>query len=145
MFETVLVVLIGLAGGVAVGLQSPLAGAMGQRIGPTASSLIIHLGGLFLSLLLLWFRGGERIQHWQSLPWFMLAAGGLGVVLFQTINVTLPRLGATAMVTLIIAGQLVTGVLIDSQGWLGVAARPLEPVRAAGVLLLLAGGWLIVR
>ncbi len=46
----------------------------------------------------------------------MLAAGCLGVALFRTINVTLPCLGATAMVTLIIVGQLLTGVLIDAQG-----------------------------
>ena len=145
MFDTALVILIGLAGGVAVGLQSRLAGALGQRIGPTASSTILHLSGLLLSLFLLWCRGGERIQEWYTAPWYMLAAGCLGVALFQTINVTLPRLGATAMVTLIIVGQLLTGVLIDAQGWLGTAARPFDMFRAAGVLLLLAGGWLIVR
>ena len=33
-----LVILIGVVGGVAVGLQGPIAGAMGQRIGGTASS-----------------------------------------------------------------------------------------------------------
>ncbi|MDI9369408.1 MAG: DMT family transporter, partial [Synergistota bacterium] len=61
MLETILVILIGLAGGVAVGLQSPLAGALGQRIGPAAGSAIVHLGGLLLSLMLVLQRGGERI------------------------------------------------------------------------------------
>ncbi|NLM72377.1 MAG: DMT family transporter [Synergistaceae bacterium] len=145
MLETILVILIGLAGGVAVGLQSPLAGALGQRIGPAAGSAIVHLGGLLLSLMLVLQRGGERIGEWASAPWYMLVSGTLGVVLFLTINVTLPRLGAAAMIALIIVGQLLTGVLIDTQGWLGVPVRPLDLYRAAGILLLLAGGWLLVR
>jgi transporter family-2 protein len=35
------VILIGLLGGAAVGIQSPIAGAMGQKIGGTASSVSI--------------------------------------------------------------------------------------------------------
>ena len=42
---TITVILIGLIGGVAVGLQGPMSGAMSQRLGPLGSSLIIHLGG----------------------------------------------------------------------------------------------------
>ena len=56
-----LVVLIGLAGGVAVGLQSPMAGAVGQRLGGIASSFIIHLSGMVFSGLFLILRGGEKI------------------------------------------------------------------------------------
>jgi transporter family-2 protein len=145
MLETLFVVLVGLAGGIAVGLQSPLAGALGQRIGPAASSAIVHLGGLLLSALLVLHRGGERIGEWHSAPWYMLASGFLGVALFLTINVTLPRLGAAAMIALIIVGQLLTGVFIDTQGWLGVPVRPLDLYRLAGILLLLAGGWLLVK
>jgi bacterial/archaeal transporter family-2 protein len=40
MLEFGLVILIGLIGGIAVGIQSPIAGAMGQKIGGTASSVI---------------------------------------------------------------------------------------------------------
>ena len=57
-----LVILVGLMGGIAVGIQSPIAGAMGQKIGGTASSVIVHLSGLILSLILLVFRGGEKIR-----------------------------------------------------------------------------------
>jgi len=140
-----LVILIGLIGGVAVGLQSPIAGAMGQRIGGTASSVIVHLSGLILSLILLFFRGGEKIQNWASLPWYMLGAGFFGLVLYQTINVTLPRLGATTMLVLIIIGQLLTGLLLDSFGWLGVTPRPMELTRVLGIILLLIGGYLVLK
>jgi transporter family-2 protein len=57
-----LVILFGLIGGAAVGIQSPIAGAMGQRIGGTASSFIIHLSGMILSGVFLFVRGGEKIR-----------------------------------------------------------------------------------
>ena len=49
------------------------------------------------------------------------------------------------MLALIIIGQLLTGLVLDSFGWLGVTPRPLEWTRAAGVLILLAGGYLVIR
>jgi len=58
MAELGLVILAGLIGGIAVGIQSPIAGAMGQKIGGTASSVIVHLSGFIFSLILLVFRGG---------------------------------------------------------------------------------------
>lgn len=145
MLQTLVVILIGLVGGVAVGFQGPIAGAMGQRIGGTASSLIVHVGGAVISALLLAFRHGENIQAWKSLPWYMLIAGIFGVILYQTINVTLPRLGSTVMVMLIIIGQLGIGILIDHFGWLGVPVHPISLNRVIGLLLLLAGGFFISR
>ena len=79
MLGTILVVVIGLIGGIAVGVQSPIAGAMGQRVGGTASSFIIHFSGMLFSGMLLFFRGGEKDQDWRTLPWYMLGAGIFGV------------------------------------------------------------------
>jgi transporter family-2 protein len=140
-----LVIIIGLIGGVAVGLQTPIAGAMGQRIGGTASSFVVHVSGMILAGALLILRGGEKVRDWHTLPWYMLGAGFLGVVLFQTINITMPRLGSTMMITLIIIGQLLTGIIIDQFGLLGVATRHIDIPRLVGVVALLIGGYLIAR
>jgi len=143
--DIALIIVIGLIGGVAVGLQSPMAGIIGQKLGGTASSFIVHLGGMVLSAILLVARGGENIQDWKTLPWYMLGAGVFGVILYQTISVTLPRLGSTMTIMLIIVGQLLVGVLIDHFGWMGVAQHPITWTRALGVLVLLVGGYLIAR
>jgi transporter family-2 protein len=145
MFDSVIVALVGIIGGIAVGVQSPIAGAMGQRVGGTASSLIVHMSGMILSAILLWLKGGEKIREWQTLPWYMLIAGVFGVILYQTINFTLPKLGSTMMITLIITGQLITGVVIDHFGWLGVAQRPIDLPRILGMGALLLGGYLISK
>jgi transporter family-2 protein len=75
----------------------------------------------------------------------MLGAGIFGLILYQSINVTLPRLGATTMLALIIIGQLLTGVLLDTFGWLGVAARPIEATRIIGIVFLLVGSYLVIK
>jgi transporter family-2 protein len=138
-------IIIGLIGGVAVGIQSPMAGAMGQKVGGTASSFIVHLSGAILSGVFLFIKGGEKIRDWQTLPWYMLFAGIFGLILYQTISVTLPRLGSTMMITLVIIGQLLTGMVIDHFGLMGVAVRPIDLSRLLGLIVLLAGGYLISR
>jgi len=145
MLGIVATILIGLLGGVMVGLQSPIAGAMAQRVGGTASSFVVHVSGAFLSGVLLFARGGEQIQNWRALPWYMLGSGGLGVILYLTLSHTLPRLGATAAVVLIIVGQLLTGMIIDHFGWLGVPVHSLDGWRVLATMLLLVGGYLIVK
>ncbi|MBI5667530.1 MAG: DMT family transporter [Chloroflexi bacterium] len=138
-------ILIGVMGGIAVGIQSPIAGAMGQRVGGAAGSLIVHVSGAVLSALLLVARGGENIREWRVLPWYMLASGAFGLILYLTINHTLPRAGAAVSITLIIVGQLVVGLVVDHFGWLGVPTRPVDAARVVAVLLLLAGGYLMAR
>ena len=142
---TWLVLLIGLLGGVSVGLQSPLAGSMAQRVGGTASSLIVHLSGAVFSAAVLFLRGGEGIREWRNLPWYMLAAGVFGLILYQTISVTLPRLGSTMMVVLIIIGQLLLGAVVDHFGLLGVTQRPIDITRILGIVVLILGGYLISK
>ncbi|MBL8160380.1 MAG: DMT family transporter [Anaerolineae bacterium] len=145
MIERVVPLLIGLLGGIMVGFQSPIAGAMSQRIGAASGSVVVHIGGAIFSILLLLARGGENLAAWRSLPWYMLLSGGFGVVLFLTVTYTLPRLGAAAMLTLIVVGQLVVGVLIDHFGWFEVAARPLDLTRVIAIGFLLVGVYLIAR
>jgi bacterial/archaeal transporter family-2 protein len=145
VLDVVIIVLVGVLGGVAVGLQSPIAGKMGERVGGLAGSFIIHIGGALLSGALLLLRGGEQIANWRSLSWYMLGAGGLGVVLYLTLSRTIPRLGATSALTLIIVGQLLTGVVIDRFGLFGIAAHPLDGGRLLAILLLLGGAYLMVR
>lgn len=145
MVEKIVTFFIGILGGIAVGLQSPIAGGMSQQIGGAASSLIVHISGAVFSALLLVARGGENIGAWRSLPWYMLVSGVFGLILYLTLSHTLPRLGAGAALTLIILGQLLMGLLIDQFGWFNVTTRPVDLTRVVAVALLLAGGYLMTR
>ncbi len=145
MLSYPLIILIGLIGGAAVGIQVPIAGSMGQRVGGMGSSLIVHLSGAIFSLIFLALRRGENISGWSRLPWYMLISGIFGVILYQCVSLVLPRLGGTLMVTLIIIGQLLVNVVLDHFGWLGVPVHPISLSRVLGVSILLVGGYLIAR
>ena len=51
MESILLIILIGLAGGIAVGLQSPMASILSQRLGLFESVFIVHIGGAVIALL----------------------------------------------------------------------------------------------
>ena len=145
MQAALIVAVIGLIGGVAVGLQGPMASIIGQRLGTLESIFIIHLGGaIFSAVPLLLMRGGN-LSAWRGLPWYTLLAGVFGLVVVSAANYTIPRLGATATIVLIVVGQLVIGVVIDHFGLLDTSVRVFTPTRLLGIGVLLAGTYLIMR
>ena len=144
MLESILTYIIGLIGGIGVGIQTPLGGVMSGRVGPAASSLIVHLSGAVLSLALLVARRGENIGDWRALPPYMFLLGLFGVLIMVTVSHTLPRVGAGVAVTLIILGQLIAGMIIDHFGFFS-AARPIDLTRVIAAVLLAIGGYLMVK
>lgn len=145
MEPILLIVLIGLAGGVAVGLQGPLASMISQRLGMLESVLIVHLGGVFVSLLPLLFLGGGKLAQWRQVPWYALGAGVFGLVVLSAISYTLPRVGVSAATIIIVAGQLLVSALLDHFGLLGAIVRPLDTTRALGLGVVMVGVWLTVK
>lgn len=139
------VVIVGLIGGVAVGLQGPLSGAISQRVGPMGSSLVIHVGGALITALLIMFVGGINWQGFKGMPAHYFVAGLFGVILYLTFSYTLPRAGVGVTTALLILAQLIIGLLIDHNGWLGVPASPVTFQRVLGVLAVLLGAFLVTK
>ena len=136
---------IGLIGGMAIGLQGPFASVIGQRLGILEGVFIIHLGGAVAALLPLLFVGGGKLGGWQSLPWYVLCGGVLGLVVVSAMAYLMPRIGAAPAMVLIIAGQLSVGSLIDHFGFFGLEAKPVDFQRVSGLLLVFVGVWFTVR
>lgn len=145
MEPVILIILIGLAGGAAVGLQSPLASMISQRLGTFESVFIVHIGGALIALLPLLFVGGGKLSQWRSVPWYALVAGIFGLIVISAISYMIPRVGVAAAITTIVAGQLLVGVLLDHFGLLGASVRTLDTTRILGLAVVLAGVWLTVR
>ena len=146
MESILLIILIGLAGGVAVGLQSPMASMISQRLGIFESVFIVHIGGAIIALLpLLLFYSGGKLSQWRSIPWYTLGAGVFGLIVIGAISYMIPRVGVAASITAVVAGQLLVGTILDHFGLLGAVGRSLDPTRAIGLLVVLIGVWLTVK
>ena len=145
MESILLILLIGLAGGVAVGLQGPMASMISQRLGIFESVFIVHVGGAVIALLPLLFTSGGKLTQWRALPWYTLVAGGFGLVVIGAISYMIPRVGVAAAIISVVAGQLLVSTVLDHFGWLGAMGRPMDPTRALGLLVVLVGVWLTVK
>jgi transporter family-2 protein len=104
--------------------------------------------GLIVTVILTW----ALTSQWPSremireAPWYLWPAGGVLGVTYLTGNILLaPKLGAGALVALVVAGQLIFSVLLDHFGWLGFAQHSAGVARLAGCCLMIAGVFLISR
>ncbi len=102
MESILLIILIGLAGGVAIGMQGPMASLITQRLGTLESVFIVHFGGAVIALIPLLYFGGGKLSQWRSLPWYALGAGAFGLVVIGAISYMIPRVGvAPALIILL--------------------------------------------
>ncbi len=138
-------VIISLLGGVAVGLQNPLASLMGQRIGILQGTFIIHLGGTIVAGGLLLSVPGGNLAAWRSVPWYALGTGALGVTLVSAVSFAIPRIGVAATVGLVVATQIGLAAWLDHYGLLGLDVRLFDTSRFIGLVLLMLGAWLVLR
>jgi transporter family-2 protein len=145
MEAILIIILVGLIGGVAVGLQSPLASLISQRLGTLESVFIVHLGGALIALLPLLLLGGGKLAQWRGLPWYALGAGVFGLVVIGAVSYMIPRVGVAASITTIVAGQLLVGTLLDHYALLGAAGRAMDLSRLLGLAVVLLGVWLTVK
>jgi transporter family-2 protein len=146
MDKNVAVALTAFVGGL-IALQAPINSTLGKRIGTLpAASVSFAIGTAVLVVLALIFGGGfGRLGEARHLSWVYLTGGVLGAAYVTSVLVTVRSLGAGGVVAATIAGQLTAAVVVDQLGILGVEKQVVTAPRLAGVLLLAAGTFLVVR
>ncbi len=140
------VVLTAAAGGL-IALQAPINSTLGRSVGTfQAAFLSFAIGTVALTIIAALAKGGlAQIGEARSLAWYYLVGGLLGAVYVTTVLVAVRSLGAGGVTAATIAGQLSLSVAVDHFGWLGVDRSPVTAVKVAGIVLLAAGVFLVVR
>jgi transporter family-2 protein len=140
---TVLAVTAGLAGTAQIAVQ----GRLGERVGAVEAVLVATIVSalVLVPAVLVVRRGSGGLGQALDVPRWMLVGGLLGAFIVLSITVAGPRIGTTATVALLIAGQLVAAAAVDRYGWFGFERIGLTPVRAIGIALLVAGAALTLR
>lgn len=113
-------------------------GRFGGRVGvfeALAFSTAVQLA--FAVCILLAVRGGlGGLHHLGKTPAWMWLGGLMGFTVVTSITFAQPRIGATAVIGILIAGQLVMGAVIDRLGLFGVQQIAITPARMIGIALL---------
>jgi transporter family-2 protein len=139
---SLLIVVVGLQ----LALQAPINSQLGRHVGRLAASLVSFGVGTAILLVLVVATG--EIADAGSLgevPFYQLCGGLIGASYVATTTLTVARIGAGAVVAATITGQLISSLLIDDLGLVGVDAVPVTLMRMAGAAFLVAGTVLIVR
>ncbi|MFC1661138.1 DMT family transporter [Gemmatimonadota bacterium] len=145
MTTPVFLIFLAAIGGIAGTLQAHFMGVMDKNIGTVESMFITYGGGgLIIGLVMLFFRGGN-LENWNTVPWFALSAGVLGLAVVGILGFTAPRIGLVPVLTLFVASQFIVGAGLDHFGLLGTEVRPLDFSRVSGVGVILFGVWLVIR
>ncbi len=145
MQSIIFIILLGLLGGIAVGIQAPLSSMISQRLGVMESVFIVHIGGAIAALIPLLYFSGGKLGQWRSVPWYALCAGLFGLVVIFSMSYMIPRIGVATALIILLAGQLIIGTVLDHFGWLGAIQRPLDVTRVFGLSVVLVGVWLSVK
>jgi transporter family-2 protein len=140
--------MLALVAGLAGSVQVAVMGRFGDRVGSVealTANLVFSAICAFVILLLV-RRSLDGLGEAIHAPWwYWVGGGGMGLLVVFTITATAPKLGTTAVISLLIAGQLAMGVAIDRYGLFGVEQIPLTWVRVLGIVLLAAGAALALR
>jgi len=143
-----LAVALAVAAGLAGSVQVAVMGRFGGRVGvfeALAFSTAVQLA--FALCILLAVRGGiGGLHHVGRTPVWMWLGGLMGFTVVTAITFAQPRIGATAVIGILIAGQLVMGAVIDRFGLFGVSPIAISPARLIGIALLgIGAGLSLVR
>jgi transporter family-2 protein len=140
---------LALLAGVCVSVQLGVNAQLRQEVtNPVISALIsFSVGTIALCIYVL---GTSRqalpsLELVRSIAWWKWTGGILGVIYITTAIVVGPRIGAANFISLVVAGQLLAAVLFDHFGYVGFPVHPATVYRLLGVLLIVAGVYLIQK
>ena len=144
MTSTVILVGIAIVGGFAVALQGQFMGQMDRNIGTAESVFITYcIGAVLACLMMLLLKGGALSTAFTAVPSYTFISGILGLIIVSSVGYTVPRLGMTTALTLVIVGQYFLAALIDNNGWFGTPIREIGLKQISGLLVILAGTYLV--
>lgn len=141
------VVVAAVVGGL-VAMQAPMNAVVGRTVGSLpAAALALAVSTLCLvALLVLTGQGTGGLGRIREVPVVYVLGGGLiGAAYVGSSLVTVQALGAGSLTALTIAGQLGAAVALDHFGVLGLTRTPVSATRVAGIALLAAGAYLVIR
>lgn len=145
-FAGILSCLLVVAAGVGVSVQQAINARLRGELGsPWWAGLASFLGGT-LVMLLAAVAAGEPPPSAAAVSrtsWGSWTGGFFGALFVGVAILMVPRLGAAAVVALVVVGQMFGSLALDHFGALGVPQHPASPTRLFGAVLLIIGAALV--
>ena len=128
-------------------LQAGINGQLARQVSSVLAAALISffVGTVALLILVMVQREIPTLNALKSLTWWHWSGGLLGAFFITTAAFAGPRIGAMLFMALVLAGQLGMALALDHFGWAGFREAPISFGKAAGLVLILAGVFMIRR
>lgn len=136
--------LIALFMGLSIATQAPINAALAKTLGgsPLIAALISFVVGSICLCAICYVSGALNIATLKAIPmqvWWKFLGGILGAFfVFGTILLA-PKIGLINMFLLVLLGQLVTSMILDSIGAFGLDVKPISWYKIIGLCVMFAG------
>jgi transporter family-2 protein len=142
-----LAVVLVVAGGIGGAIQAALMGRFGQRAGTLeafafATFLTALIGALVLVV------GRRTVVGYADAarqPVWLWTAAAMSALIVLGLTFAAPRIGTTAAIGIIVAGNLAMAAVIDRFGLFGLDRIAFGPERLLGIVLLVVGAALSLK
>lgn len=132
--------------GAGISFQPPINGTMARTLGSPLLAATLSMTISLIVVIPLWLligKGGGDFSQIKALPWWVLIGGVLGVMFVAGSIVVAPVTGVALFFVCVVAGQLIGSTFIDQIGAFGLEAKPVNPMKIIGLVLVLAGAALV--
>ncbi len=146
---TVLLMALGIFAGANLTFQALIGSQLRGYLGsPLRASLVSYVGGTIFCIVFLVLRR-ESLNVFsgraaESSP-FLWTAGLYGLIYLAIAIWLLPRMPATQVFALVVAGQLLAAAIFDAVGLFGAPVRPFDVYKVLGIAMLVGAVYLIRR
>ena len=137
--------LLALIGGMAIATQGQVNGGLGKKVGVIEGSFISFSIGTLVLLFILLFFGSGNISALSTVPKWQLTGGLLGAFYVVVQVIVVPKIGVSASLMAVIAGQIILGAVIDHFGLFGGNRFPIDRQKLIAILLLFVSLYLYNR
>lgn len=145
MLNWVYLGLAALAGAV-MAIEGSMNAAMGKVLGVMESTLLVHLIGTIIVLIIMLFMG-TGWASWNKLgevPWWAYLGGILSVLIIYALVLSMPKVGVANATTAIIVAQISMAVLVDCLGLFGMKRHSFNYYDLLGIALLVIGARILL-
>lgn len=133
--------------GVVLTVHLAMNGKVGAAIGnPRVGNALFWCIGAVTAVLI-------GLSGWQSgalgglrqVNPLLLTAGAMGATLVFGIAWIIPQIGAGPMTLMLLAGQILSAMVLSHFGWLGSPVQPISLTNVLGAIVMVAGIFLATR
>lgn len=111
---------------------------LGKHTGTYTSTVIIHVVGLIAVIIVLIIKK-YKVKFVKGLPLLLYTGGAIGIITVVCNTISMNAIGATITISIGLLGQVLSSILIDHYGLLGVSKVNFNNKKAIGLSVMILG------